>query len=233
MQKEICSILNNTTWILVPLPARCHTVDTQWMYKVKILMSGLLDCPKACFVAKGYLQIYGVDYNETYAPVVCMEVLHLLLAYMVPHQLNVHLMDVTTAFLHVDIDDKIYVCQPEGFVNPEHPKWVCQLNKSLYRLKQAPLLWNCTIDLHLQSSGFNPMDGDPCIYTWGKGGKLVIISIYIDDCLIIAKSNDIHQGGPIKQVHHEGPGRCNVDPQSQNQLQPQCQTHGAPSTWPH
>jgi hypothetical protein len=165
MQKEICSILNNTTWILVPLPTRHCAVDTQWTYKVKILMSGLLDCPKAHFVAKGYSQIYGINYNKTYTPIVCMEVLHLLLAYMVLHQLDVHLMDMTTTFLHADINNKIYIHQPEGFINPEHPKWVCQLNKSLYGLKQAPLLWNHTINLHLQSSGFNPTDSDPCIYT--------------------------------------------------------------------
>ncbi len=165
MQKEIHSILDNATWILVPLPAGRRAVDTRWTYKVKILASGLLDCPKARFVAKGYSQIYGVDYDETYAPVVCMEVLRLLLAYAVLHQLNVHLMDVTTAFLHADIDNEIYVRQPEGFVDQEHPDWVCRLNKSLYGLKQAPLLWNRTINLHLQSSGFNPTNGDPCVYT--------------------------------------------------------------------
>ncbi len=93
-----------------------------------------------------------------------MEVMRKLLVYAVLHALAVHLMDVTTAFLHADIDDEIYIQQPEGFVNVEHPDFVCWLNKSLYGLKQAPLLWNCTIDCHLRLNGFIPTNGDLCIY---------------------------------------------------------------------
>jgi hypothetical protein len=73
-------------------------------------------------------------------------------------------MDVTTVVLHTDIDEEIYVHQPEGFVDAEHPDWVCKLNKSLYSLKQAPLLWNHTINQHLCSNRFFPANSNPCIY---------------------------------------------------------------------
>ncbi len=101
------------------------------------------------------------------------------------------------AFLHANIDDKIYVHQPEGFIDEEHPNWVCRHNKSLYGLKQAPLLWNWTIDLHLRLSGFASMDGDPFVYVQHMGGKLAIILIYVNDCLIIAEPNNI---STIKEV---------------------------------
>ncbi|ELR16165.1 polyprotein [Acanthamoeba castellanii str. Neff] len=159
MQK-LKSIIDSATWILVPLPDSHHAISTCWTFKVKHLASGALDCPKA-----------HINYDKTYTLVIQMEVLRLLLTYTVLHQLAVHLMDVTTVFLHTNINKEIYVCQHEGFVDTEHPNWVCRLNKSLYSLKQAPLLflWN-----HM------------CLHSV-QGGNLAIISIYVNDCLIITK----------------------------------------------
>jgi histone deacetylase 1/2 len=97
----------------------------------------------------------------------------------------------TAVFLHALIDGDIYICQPEGFINAEHPDWVCKLHKSLYGLKQAPLLWFHLIDAHLRSSGFAPTTGDPCVYVGSVNGWIAIIAVYVDDCPIIAHPDDI------------------------------------------
>jgi transposase InsO family protein len=165
MQKELKSIADNATWNLVPMPKGHQAVDTRWIFKVKYHADGSIECYKAHFVAKGYSQIFGIDYNATYALVVCMEAMQYLLAFAVLNGFAVHLMDVATAFLHADVDEEIYVQQPEGFILDQHPDFVCRLNKSLYGLKQAPLLWNQTIDRHLHACGFVPTDGDPCVYS--------------------------------------------------------------------
>ncbi len=102
------------------------------------------------------------------------------------HDLEIHQMDVEAAFLHAPLTEEVYVAQPEGYIDKEHPNYVCRLRKSLYGLKQAPYEWNRAIDEHLRASGFEPLDGDACIYTRRTQGKIAIIGIYVDDCTIIA-----------------------------------------------
>ncbi len=135
---------------------------------------------------KGFSQLYSINYNETFAPVVHLENLHLLLALATALDLEIHQMDVDSVFLHAHLIEEIYVTQPEGFISSEHPHHVCCLLKSLYGLKQAPYMWNKAIDAHLLSNGFVPTDADPCIYIHCKGQQVAIISLYVDDCTILA-----------------------------------------------
>ncbi len=141
---------------------------------------------KARWVVKGFSQLYSIDYDETFAPVVHLENLRLLLALATALDLEIHQMDVDSAFLHAHLMEEIYVTQPEGFVSSEHPHHVCCLLKSLYGLKQAPYVWNKAIDAHLLSNSFEPTDADPCIYVHHKGQQVAIISLYVDDCTILA-----------------------------------------------
>jgi len=101
----------------------------------------------ARLVVKGYAQVFGRDYFDTYAPVLRYESLHLLLGLAVLLDLDIHQMDKDSAFLQANIEEQVY--QPEGFVSPEHPYKVWKLIKSLYGLKQVPLAWNKVIDGHL------------------------------------------------------------------------------------
>ncbi len=117
--------------------------------------------------------------------------MHLLLAYANALNLEIHSMDIDSTFLQADLEKEIYVTQPEGFVSPQHPDYVCHLKKSLYSLKQAPLAWNKTINCHLQVQGFQPTLGDLCIYVRKQGCFINLISIYIDDCLLIADPSHI------------------------------------------
>jgi hypothetical protein len=100
--------------------------------------------------------------------------------------LEIHQMDVETAFLHAELEEEIYITQPQGFESVKSPNMVCQLIKSLYGLKQAPYVWNKAINSHLQASGYIPTDADPCIYIQHEGHNVVFISLYMDDCTILA-----------------------------------------------
>ncbi len=191
MEDKFNSLIANGTWELVPLPTGQNTVDTRWIYKLKLQADGSIEQAKARFITKGYSQCYRIDYNETFAPIMRIEDMHLLLAYANALNLEIHSMDIDSAFLQADLEEKIYITQPEGFVSPQHPDYVCCLKKSLYSLKQAPLAWNKTLDCHLQIQGFQPTLGDLCIYIRKQGRFINLISIYIDDCLLITDSSCI------------------------------------------
>jgi hypothetical protein len=132
------------------------------------------------------MQTWNINYHETFMPVMSIENFCFLLAYTVAHDLEIHQMDVEAAFLHAPLTEEVYVAQPEGYIDKEHPNYICQLHKSLYSLKQAPYEWNQAIDKHLCASSFKPLDGDTCIYTCWTQGKIAIIGIYVDNCTIIA-----------------------------------------------
>ncbi len=197
MQEEMQSIWDNNTMELVPLLPGCCTMGAQWLFKIKYKADGSVNKYKARWVAKGYSQQHGVDYDTTYAPVVRIEHLRLLLAYATALGLSVHQMDVVTAFLQAELKEVVYVDQPEGFKSPDKPNHICRLCRSLYGLKQAPLAWNQMLDKHLRASGFSPVESDPCVYVKGKGRDILIISVYVDDCLLIAADHNI---GKLKSV---------------------------------
>jgi hypothetical protein len=114
-EEEHASLLQNNTFILVPRPCGANVVKTRWVYKVKVNADGTIDHYKAWWVAKGYSQVQGVDYEETFAPIVCLENLCYLLAYVNVLNLKIHQMDVKSAFLHTHLKEEVYCTQPEGF----------------------------------------------------------------------------------------------------------------------
>ena len=136
MQKEFDSIIKNNTWKLVPRPTNAKVIKSRWVYHVKDD-----DLYKARFCAKGFTQRWGEDYDETFAPVAKYTSIRTLMA-LLAGRLNVkiHQMDVNTAFLCSDIDEVVYVEQPEGYEISGKEDWVCLLNKALYRLKQSTSL---------------------------------------------------------------------------------------------
>ncbi len=158
------ALVANCTYMLVPLPWGHIAVGTKWLYKIKSHMDRTIKCYKAWWVAKGYFQHHGIDYDETFALVVCLENLHMLLAYITLCDFEIDQMDVDSAFLQAGLSETVYIKQLEGFVSQTHPDYVCRLNKSLYGLKQAPLMWNCMLDRHLWVLQFQPLEADLCIY---------------------------------------------------------------------
>ena len=157
--------------------------------KVKRDANCNLDRFKARLVAQGYSQTRGVDYDEVFSPVA-----RSLLALANANDWEIHQVDVKTAFLNGSIDSEIYMSQPEGSVDTDHPNFVCKLKKSIYGLKQSARCWNVTLDEFLVSSDYHKSNADNCVYikTEKKSdGKIsfVILAVYVDDLIPI--SNDV------------------------------------------
>ena len=115
-------------------------------------------------MARGFSQIPGSDFDETFSPVVRGESLRNLFALAVEEKLTIHQMDVETAFLNGTLSEEVYMTQPEGSVRPGGEKLVFKLHKSLYGLKQSPRCWNQVLDLFLREMNLAPISSDPCVY---------------------------------------------------------------------
>ena len=146
------SITGKNTYTLVDRPPNANVIGTRWVLSKKFDADGRLVKHKARLVAQGYTQKYGIDSQQTYSPVVNAASLRLLLAISANKGYAVDSLDISTAFLNGAIDGDVYVKQPPGFVDPEHPNKIWKLNKALYGLKQsahASGIWNCMIILCL------------------------------------------------------------------------------------
>ena len=141
---------------------------------------------KSILVAKGYSQVHGIYYNETFAPAKNMDSIGLALSIAILKQWEVHHMDVKCAFLNGDLTEEIYMQKLEGFVS--NPSLVCRLKKSLYGLKQAPRAWYAKIDGFLLSLSFVRCKYNNNFYLNLNHGSLMIFLLYLDDHLIIGSS---------------------------------------------
>ena len=141
-------------------------------------------------MAKGFAQKYGINYEETFSPVVCYSSIRTLLAYAIQNDMLIHQMDVVTAFLNGTLEEDIYMQQPAGYVQPGK-KMVSKLKKSLYELKQSSRCWNKEFKEHMESANFKQSTADPCIFTkTEESGEIIIVAVYVDDLIIVTKTNE-------------------------------------------
>ncbi|KAD2804053.1 hypothetical protein E3N88_37430 [Mikania micrantha] len=189
IKNEIDSILQNHTWELVDIPPGCKPLGYRWIFKRKMKADGSIDKYKARLVIKGFRQKEGVDYFDTYSPVTRITSIRLVLAIAALRNLEVHQMDVKTAFLNGDLEEEIYMEQPEGFSTPGQEGKVCKLVKSLYGLKQAPKQWHQKFDQVMLNNGFKINECDKCVYVKNTMRGYVILCLYVDDMLIVG-TND-------------------------------------------
>lgn len=145
---------------------------------------------KARLVARGFSQRVGVDYFETFSPVIRHSSLRMLIALAAKMGLNIDQMDVKTAFLNGDLNEVIYMKQPEGFEVEGKEDYVCLLQKSLYGLKQAPRAWNAKLHAELTRLKFKRSENEPCVYMRSQEEKTIIIAVYVDDILIFWNNKD-------------------------------------------
>jgi hypothetical protein len=188
---EMDSISKNHTWILVDLPKGAKVIGCKWIFKKKYLPDGSIEKYKARLVAKGFTQKQNIDYFDTFAPVTRIASIRVLIALASIYKLVIHQMDVKTAFLNGDLEEEIYMSQPEGCVVSGQENKVCKLLKSLYGLKQAPTQWHEKFNQVLISDGFLSIEVDKCVYTKSVNNECVIICLYIDDMLIFGTCIDI------------------------------------------
>lgn len=196
MEEEMLSLHKNETWELVPKPPKKKIVSCKWVYKFKEGTPGVEEprC-KARVVARGFTQIPGVDYNEIFSPVVRHTSIRTLLALVAMQDYELEQLDVKTAFLHGELEEEIYMHQPEGFVVKGKEDHVCRLKRSLYGLKQSPRQWYKRFDNFMLKHGFSRSEYDSCVYLRScKDGSLIYLVLYVDDMLVAARDmNDVNR----------------------------------------
>ena len=184
MDEEIDSIERNNTWELMDLPKGKECIGVKWVYKTKFDAKGEIVKHKARLVAKGFSQQYGVDYNETFAPVARLDTVRTILAISTQNDWKVYQMDVKITFLNGFIDEEVYVKQPPSYEVSGHENKVYKLNKALYGLKQAPRAWYKRIDSYMISNQFNRSNNEPTLYVkTNKEGQILIVCLYVDDLI--------------------------------------------------
>lgn len=194
MDDELQSLKENQTWTLVDLPRDKKPIQCKWVFKIKRDSDGKISKYKARLVAKGFTQVRGVDYNETYSPVVRSSTLRLLFSLAVEYDWDIDQWDVTTAFLYGKLKEDIYMLQPVGAITKGQETKVCKLKRSLYGLKQASNAWFNELDREMLSLGFTQSKIEPCLYQKLLGDRdrdRIVIVIYVDDIFIFC--SDIHK----------------------------------------
>nr|GEW02960.1 retrotransposon protein, putative, Ty1-copia subclass [Tanacetum cinerariifolium] len=159
-------------------------VEMQSMKDNQTDMDGIVQTYKARLVANGYTQLYGVDYEETFLPVDDIRAIRILISIAAFYDYEIWKMDVKTAFLNGYLDEDIYMVQPEGIVNPNHPRKVCKLQRSIYGLKQSSRSWNKRFDEEIKRFGFTQNLDEPYVYQKTSGSNVTLI-LYVDDIIIM------------------------------------------------
>lgn len=184
MLEELQSIFQNHTWSLVPPEASMNVLGCRWVFTVKLNADGTLQKLKARLVAKGFNQEEGIDFNETYSPVVRTSTIRIVLTVATAKQWNITQLDVKNAFLHGDLQEQVYMVQPPGFEDHAHPTHVCSLHKALYGLKQAPRAWFDKFSNFLIEYGFVCSKADPSLFVYRHNGDTLVLLLYVDDILL-------------------------------------------------
>ncbi|GJU55691.1 putative ribonuclease H-like domain-containing protein [Tanacetum coccineum] len=188
MQEELNEFECLEVWELVPRLDKVMVITLKWIYKVKLDKLGGILKNKARLVARGYCQEEGIDFEEFFAPVARFESIRIFLAFVAHINMVVYQMDVKTAFLNGNLQEEVYVSQPDGFVDPDNPNHVYKLKKALYGLKQAPRAWYDMLSSFLISQDFSKGLVDPTLFICKEGKELLLVQIYVDDIIFAAST---------------------------------------------
>ncbi|WVZ96842.1 hypothetical protein U9M48_042425 [Paspalum notatum var. saurae] len=189
MHEELNNFTRNEVWTLQAKPKGARVIGTKWVFRNKQDDEGNIVRNKAKLVAKGYSQVEGIDFGETFAPVARLEAIRFLLTYATHHDMKLYQMDVKSAFLNGYINKLVYVEQPPGFEDPNNPNHVYRLSKALYGFKQAPRVWYERLRDFLIEKGFKIGRVDTTLFTKKKDDDLFVCQVYVDD-IIFGSTNE-------------------------------------------
>lgn len=192
MKMEIKAIEENETWELMTLPEGAKKIGVKWVFKTKLNENGEVDKFKARLVAKGYSQKQGIDYSEVFAPVARWDTIRVILALAAQKGWCVYQLDVKSAFLHGELNEDVFIDQPQGFERKGDKHKVYKLKKALYGLKQAPRAWYSRIEGYFIKEGFEKCYCEHTLFVKTEnGGNILIVSLYVDDLIFTGNNEDM------------------------------------------
>uniref|UniRef100_A0A2N9FV76 Reverse transcriptase Ty1/copia-type domain-containing protein n=1 Tax=Fagus sylvatica TaxID=28930 RepID=A0A2N9FV76_FAGSY len=190
MASEFQALQRQSTWTLVPSSPHFHVIGCHWVFKIKRHPDGSVARYKARLVAKGNHQQAGIDYDETFSPVVKPATVRLVLSLAAQNKWSLRQLDVSNAFLHGALKERVYMRQPVGFIDPQFPSHICSLQKSLYGLRQAPRAWFEKFSTHFLSLGFTASQSDSSLFIFRQGPTVLYLLLYVDDIILTGSHQD-------------------------------------------
>jgi hypothetical protein len=181
----------NNTWELVPHQAKMNVVGSHWVFKTKLKLDGFVECFKARLVAQRYTQSLGIDFFETFSPVIKPPTIRLVLSLATTHGWPIRQLDVKNAFLHGHLKEVVYMEQPPRFYNFLFPNHVYRLHKALYGLKQAPRAWCDRFSYFLLRLGFICSIADSCLFIFRAHDAILLLLVYVDDIIVTSNKSSL------------------------------------------
>ena len=202
MDEEMEALQKNNTWELVSLPHEKKAVGCRWVFTVKHNPDGSVSRYKARLVAKGFTQTYGIDYDETFAPVAKMNTIRVLLSLAANLNWPLKQFDVKNAFLHGELVEEVYMDLPPGYKTAPSGNFVCRLRKSLYGLKQSPRAWFGRFSQFMRKIGYKQSNSDHTLFLRHQQGRVTALIIYVDD-MVVTGNDTIEMDRLQKQLATE------------------------------
>jgi hypothetical protein len=194
MKAEFHALMSNHTWTLCPRLVNKKVIRNKWVFKLKQKADGTIDRYKAKLVAKGFDQEEGVDFHETFSPVIKLATIRLVLALVVHFNWIIRQLDISNTFLHGYLEEEVLMEQPKGFEDPHFPEHVCLLHKSIYGLKQAPRAWFMRLSQALLELSFSNSAVDTSLFFYHYQSVHIFVLIYVDDILVSSNSPYVVSG---------------------------------------
>jgi Reverse transcriptase (RNA-dependent DNA polymerase) len=195
IKAELDALKKAGTWGVVEWPKRRNIVKNKWVFRIKKDDTGKVEHYKAHLVAKGFTQVHGVDYYDTWAPVTKLAFIRLLLAITTQNDWTVDMFDFHSTFLNgkLDSDEEVFMEQPYRYEQSDGRRYVCKLFKSLYGLKQADCKWYDVLCRTLAEIRFKQSDTDPAVFYIHQGSNIIVLACHVNDCTIIGMPHDLVQ----------------------------------------
>ena len=188
MSDEYDALVKNGTWELTPPNPSHNLIGCKWIFRTKRKFDGFVDRFKACLVAKGFHQRFGIYYIDTFSLVVKPTTIHVVLSLVVSRSWSLRQLDVNNVFLQGNLSENVYMSQPPGFVDQDHPTHICRLRKAIYGLKQAPRAWYQELHTFIFSFGFKNSDANASLFVFNVDGHILYFLVYVDDIIITSNN---------------------------------------------